>query len=99
MTRTQQGRDRDILIASKGRPHLESRDGQVMQLPVIQGRKKQRDCDRKLSRVMESGEWEARDRASGENNNRVLTEGDSASASNEHTRLEDSLQVKDKMLQ
>lgn len=50
---------------------MESRDRQVMQLPVIRGRKKQRDCDRKLSGVMESGEWEARDRASGENNNRV----------------------------
>lgn len=37
---------------------MDTRDGRVMQV-CHWGRNKQRDCDRKLSGVMESGEWEA----------------------------------------
>lgn len=37
---------------------MDTRDGRVMQV-CHRGRNIQRDCDRKLSGVMESGEWEA----------------------------------------
>lgn len=40
------------------------------------------------------GRGRGRGRASGENNNRVLTEGVPASAANEHVAPENSLQIK-----